>query len=64
MKEQNPLPQSGWYLDTDWAAALNIEVRQFRRNLREHQIPHGKFGNAVIVKAEDFYASLPDGGDK
>jgi len=52
------LPQSGWHLDTEWANALQIEVKTFRDNIRKSGIPYGMFGNTMIVEAESFYSHL------
>ena len=52
------LPQTGWHLDTEWADALQIEVKTFRENCRKAGVAYGMFGNTMIVEAESFYAYL------
>ena len=52
------LPQSGWHLDTEWADALQIEVKTFRDNCRKNGVDYGMFGNTMIVEAESFFAYL------
>ncbi|MCA8999113.1 MAG: hypothetical protein KDA80_19080, partial [Planctomycetaceae bacterium] len=57
-KDERTLPQTGYHLDSVWADAIDISVKQFRKNVRELKVPHLVFGASVIVSAEDFYSRL------
>ncbi|AMV16617.1 hypothetical protein [Planctomyces sp. SH-PL14] len=50
-------PQSGWFLDWQWAEVLGQEVERFRETVRARGIHHIPWGYAMLVRAEDFYAA-------
>jgi len=58
---QNPLPQSGWVLDSQLADSIGISRETLVDWLNRYQIPHRKPGSKIFVCMEVFYASLPDG---
>lgn len=58
-KKIGELPQSGWFADQHWAKQLDEDVERFRQKVREHNIPHRKWGTTLLILAEDFYRWAP-----
>lgn len=60
----NPkLPQGGWWTEEEWAESLGEEVRTFRKKCRQHGVPRKRWGNRLIVNADDLYRHLPSEGE-
>jgi hypothetical protein len=55
------LPQSGWCLAEEIAAALQIEDLSFRRLVRVYRLPHRKLGRAMLVQLPLLFEAIPDG---
>ena len=52
------LPQTGWLTADEWAAALGEQVPTFTKKIKRLGIPHKKWGNTLLIRAEDFYDAL------
>lgn len=52
------LPQTGYFLDEEWADAMNVDPKTFRQHVRSKGVPHIQLGAKMIVSAEDFYSHL------
>jgi hypothetical protein len=57
----NPLPQSGWVLDSQLADSIGISRETLVDWLNRYSIPHRKPGSKIFVCMEVFYSHLPDG---
>lgn len=57
------LPQTGWFLEEEWAEALGEEPRAFREKLKRHRVPRKRWGNRVLVSAEALYSHMPSEDD-
>lgn len=58
MRVQSKLPQTGYFLDEEWADAMNVDPKTFRQHVRSKGVPHIQLGARMIVSAEDFYSHL------
>ena len=56
------LPQTGWHTDIVWAAAFDEEVSTFRKKCQEHKIPRRRWGNVIVVRAEDLFSHMATEG--
>jgi len=55
------LPQSGWVLSSELAAAVDLTDDRVKDWLAEFKIPHKKLGTRWFVHMESFFENLPDG---
>jgi hypothetical protein len=55
------LPQSGWVLSTELAAAVDISDETIKDWLRDFAIPHKKLGTRTFIDMAAFFENLPDG---
>ncbi|MCA8999241.1 MAG: hypothetical protein KDA80_19770 [Planctomycetaceae bacterium] len=55
---RHSLPQTGNHLDSEWADAMEVSLKQFRKNIRDDGVPYMMSGSRMIVNAEDFYQRL------
>ena len=58
-----PLPQTGWHRAEVYAAAMGMTWRTFRDNVTRQNVPHRIFGDVMLIRAEEFYAALPNVSD-
>lgn len=55
------LPQSGWVLSSELAAAIDLSEDRLKDWLCEFRIPHRKAGIRWFIHMESFFENLPDG---
>jgi hypothetical protein len=53
------LPQTGWWTSEEWADALQEPQATFMRKLHRYDVPHKRWGNVFLIRAEDFYDAMP-----
>lgn len=52
------LPQTGWWTIEEFADALQEKEPTFQKKLQRYGIPHKRWGNTILIRAEDFYRGL------
>ena len=58
--ETPPLPQTGWVLDTAFAASLGVSQETLRDWIHEYRLPARQVGRTILIRAEEFYQALPN----
>lgn len=57
----NPLPQSGWVLDSHLAKVIGVSRETLVDWLIKFRIPHRRPGTRIFINMEVFFNGLPDG---
>lgn len=52
-------PLSGRLTDRLWGQILDVNPRTIRDWVKEHNIPHKRVGDVVVIEANDFWLALP-----
>ena len=60
---QGPLPQTGFFTIEQWSTFFGVEKKTVMENLTRCKIRVIRFGRAVVINAEWFWADLLKSGN-